>query len=66
MAYSEDRIDANYVELNKLGDSLKAMMLLKGHVIKSLVEHTKESDFDLIGDYWRALDRQVKEMDFNI
>lgn len=66
LAYSEDRIDANYIELNKLGDSLKEMMLLKGRVMKSLVEHTKEFDFDLIGDYWRALDRQVKQMDFNI
>ena len=33
------------------------LMSLRGHIIKSLVEHSNEFDFDLIGDYWRALDK---------
>lgn len=33
------------------------LMLLRGRIIKSLVECSNEIDFDLIGDYWRALDK---------
>lgn len=30
--------------------------IARGHILKSLIEHSSEIDFDLTGDSWRALD----------
>lgn len=54
LSYSRDRIEAKYLEVNKLGESLISPM---GHIMESFIGHSKEFGFDLIGDYQRTLDR---------